>query len=496
MRPKFFLSLLLLFNGLAFGQGSTSYSGYIDLYYMAHLSDNSLINLPYRMFDLTLQHKNENLDVYADLAMEYTPKSHSHYLSSSIPQDFLWDLRELYLTWYTNFGEIKVGKQIHTWGSVDENSPLDVVNAFDYYYLFFQGSDRKLGSYSAALNVYFNNWKFGAVLSPFHQTNRFPLNDPEFPISLPIIPEEKQMFDLGGNPFEFGAFLERSFSMGDLRLSFFQGYDRMFNFTGINAWGQGASLDRPRLDILFGYRKTDVMGLGGTILSEWFTVRGDFALFGTHDVNNNIGRYHDGELYSQSLNKYAYAATEGIAAYDSLHLSYPMNENVDYFQTTIQMETELPYDIIFTTQFFHYDTLNYSSNILPINDTINIPNFNFASGSFNPKNLFTPGLGTPLAVLSKQTVLFSLEKTFLDNQLKINILSLFDIANPEDSTKTFDIWGSLWGFTAEYDVTQNLKFLLGITNIKGKDDHPDKELYRFNQMESFSHIRMEIKYFF
>ena len=44
MRPKFFL-LLLLFNGLAFGQGSTSYSGYIDLYYMAHLSDNSLNSL-------------------------------------------------------------------------------------------------------------------------------------------------------------------------------------------------------------------------------------------------------------------------------------------------------------------------------------------------------------------------------------------------------------------------------------------------------------------
>ena len=75
MRPQIFLSLLLLFNGLAFGQGSTSYSGYIDLYYMAHLSDNSLINLPYRMFDLTLQHKNENLDIYADLAMEYTPNA-------------------------------------------------------------------------------------------------------------------------------------------------------------------------------------------------------------------------------------------------------------------------------------------------------------------------------------------------------------------------------------------------------------------------------------
>ena len=87
-------------------------------------------------------------------------------------------------------------------------------------------------------------------------------------------------------------------------------------------------------------------------------------------------------------------------------------------------------------------------------------------------------------------------KTFLDNQLKINILSLFDIENPIDSSNTFEIWGSLFGLTAEYDISQNVQFLVGITSIKGKDDHPDKESYRYNQMESFSHIRMEIKYFF
>ena len=490
MRPKIFLSLFLLFNGLAFGQGSTSYSGYIDLYYMAHLSDNSLINLPYRMFDLTLQHKNENLDVYADLAMEYTPKSHSHYLSSSIPQDFLWDLRELYLTWYTNFGEIKVGKQIHTWGSVDENSPLDVVNAFDYYYLFFQGSDRKLGSYSAALNVYFNNWKFGAVVSPFHQTNRFPLNDPEFPISLPITIEEKQIFDLEENPFELGAFLEHSFGMGDIRLSYFQGYDRTFNFSGINVWGQeesGNDLNNPRLDLVFGYRKTNVIGFGGTILSDWLTMRGDIAFFKTVDKNNNIEREHDGYLFSPTQNMYTKAN-----GYDKIYFSFPINENAEYFQTTLQLETELPYDVILATQFFYYDTLSYTSlDVLPT-DSISIGDFSYVP----PKDLFTPGLGTPMAVLSKKAVFLNLEKHFFDNQLRLNFLSLFDIANPMDSTKTFDIWGSLWGFTAEYDVTQNLKFLLGITNIKGKDDHPDKESYRFNQMESFSHIRMEIKYFF
>ncbi len=484
MRPKFFLSLLLLFNGLAFGQGSTSYSGSIDLYYMAHLSDNSLINLPYRMFDLTLQHQNENLEIYADLAMEYAPKSHSHYLSSSAPQDFLWDLRELYLTWYTNFGEIKIGKQIHSWGSVDENSPLDVVNAFDYYYLFFQGSDRKLGSYSAALNVYFNNWKFGAIVSPFHQTNRFPLNDPEFPISLPILPEEKQIFNIEKNPIELGGFIEHSFGIGDLRLSYFQGYDRAFNLSGLNYFTKDNDDSFGNLDIVYGYRNTNVFGLGGVLLLKNLIIRGDYAFFKTQDKNESV------ERNNPYITSSAYPITY-------LRFTYPLRERADYYQYTFQVEYGLPWDITIVGQFFTYDTLNYSHlDTLETHDDITITNVELNADDLDPRKLFTPGMGVPLAVLSKRVLFLNLEKTFLDDQLKIGFLSLFDIANPVDSTKTFDIWGSLWGFTAEYDVTQNLKFLLGITNIKGKDDHPDEELYRFNQMESFSHIRMEIKYFF
>ena len=54
----------------------------------------------------------------------------------------------------------------------------------------------------------------------------------------------------------------------------------------------------------------------------------------------------------------------------------------------------------------------------------------------------------------------------------------------------------MFGFTMEYNVTQNLHGVLGITKILGKNTHPDGELYRFNAMEDFSHLRMELKYFF
>ena len=50
--------------------------------------------------------------------------------------DYTFDFREYYLTYFPSFGEIKLGKQIHAWGAVDGNSPIDVLNPTDYYYLF------------------------------------------------------------------------------------------------------------------------------------------------------------------------------------------------------------------------------------------------------------------------------------------------------------------------------------------------------------------------
>ena len=207
-----FISVL---TGLNMSLSQTSYSGDLNFYFLSALNDNHLINLPYRILDLNIQHQHENMEIISNLAMEYSPQSHTHFLSNSNPQDFLWDLRELYMAWYIDFGEIRLGKQIHTWGSVDENSPIDVVNAFDYYYLFFQGADRKLGSYSAAVDIYLNDWKLGAVFSPFHHTNRVPVNDPEFPIRLPIVPQEYQIYPIEKVPTEYGAFIEYSHEYGD-----------------------------------------------------------------------------------------------------------------------------------------------------------------------------------------------------------------------------------------------------------------------------------------
>ena len=106
--------------------------------------------------------------------------------------------------------------------------------------------------------------------------------------------------------------------------------------------------------------------------------------------------------------------------YDSLHFSYPLNEQANYYQTTIQLETELPFGITFIGQFFKYDTLSYAADTLPVSQQISIPNLNFDPEDMTPANFFTPGMGAPLAILSKNIGLIILEKTFLNEQAKLN----------------------------------------------------------------------------
>ena len=104
-------------------------------------------------------------------------------------------------------------------------------------------------------------------------------------------------------------------------------------------------------------------------------------------------------------------------------------------------------------------------------------------------------MGTPIAALMKKALTVSLEKTFLEEQLKIGFLSMMDLYDPLD-TKNTKLWGRILGLTIEYDLTQDLKLISGITQITGNDNHSEGDHYRLNQMEDFSHLRFELKYSF
>ena len=474
---KLVLSSLLLLITTTKSETINTYKGYVDFYYISRLSDQSIINLPYRIFSLNVDHQNGDLMLRSTIALEHKLRKDTYFLSNNSPTDFELDMRELYLQMFTSWGEIRLGKIIHTWGNADENSPVDIASPFDYYYTFDSGIDKKLAIFSSAIDVYMENMKLGLIFSPLHNTHRTPQNDDEFPIKLPVSPSEDQIMKIDGLPYELGVYINRSFSFGDISLNYFTGYDRLFNLSGVNGFGHGPSLSNPYIDVVYGYRKTNMTGLGSTIFFGDVELRGDVAVFNTEDENNSISRT------SPYLPEF----------YDSLHYSYPLNEKARYFQTTVQLEAELPFDIKFVGQFFNYDTLDYSSDSLPLDEDVSIPNLEISVDELDPKNIFTPGYGSSLAIMTKKALILSLEKKFFDDQLILTASSIFDIDNT-DYDGTYP--GSILSFEAAYTIIDNLELTVGYTNIKGDKDHPLGENYRLYIMEDFSHIRADLKYSF
>tara|TARA_X000000950_G_scaffold134612_1_gene167549 strand:+ start:3995 stop:5449 length:1455 start_codon:yes stop_codon:yes gene_type:complete len=476
IRVSFFAGLVLFSKSFA-ESPKTFFSGYIDYTYIARQSDQSLINIPYRMGSLNLEREQGDILLNSTFALEYHVREDSYFLSTSNPQDFILDMRELYLTYSSGSYEFRLGKMIHSWGSVDENSPIDNASSLDYYYMFFGGTDRKMGTLSGSLDYYRGNLKLNMVFSPLHSTNRIPLGDDDFPVELPVYPDATEIFPISGRPFEGGIHGTYSLGFGDISLSYFSGYDRTFNLSGVNVYGRGSDISYPYVDIVYGYRKTNVLGLGGVLLSDWFTLRFDVGYFSTEDKNKTIDR----------------PSSWNAIQLDSLHFSYPLHEKAVYQQATLQIETELPFDINLSAQYFSHDTLSYSSDSLPVDQEINIPNLQIDPENMTPSNFFTPGMGVPIAILTKKAVFIVIDKKFYNNRLTLSLTSMIDIA---DYTGISGVAGSLTELKLEYSIMQNLTGLFGVTTVNGSNSHPDKELYPFNKMEDFSHTRFEIKYFF
>ena len=106
------------------------------------------------------------------LSEEELSISNSDDLISNNNVDYKTEFRELYLSFFPSFGELKFGKQLHSWGSVDINSPLDILNPTDYYYLFTDSDETKIGRESIVLDLYIKSLKILKKHSAFHRIRK------------------------------------------------------------------------------------------------------------------------------------------------------------------------------------------------------------------------------------------------------------------------------------------------------------------------------------
>ena len=80
---KRILCLGVLCFTLLLSNGQTDLNGSVEYFYMTRLKDLSVVNIPFRALDLHVQHQNNNLDVNANVSLEYRTRKDTDFLEDS-----------------------------------------------------------------------------------------------------------------------------------------------------------------------------------------------------------------------------------------------------------------------------------------------------------------------------------------------------------------------------------------------------------------------------
>jgi len=404
--------------------GQLSFNGTLKPMIMFNISDQDQMELPFRFAQLRMGYTMGDFDLLVNSALE-------HRWGENQSPNF--KLREAYATWFPSWGEVKFGRQIHAWGVADGNNPTDNLNPYDYYYMFLQGADRKIGSISASVISYWNNWQLECVIIPNHVSNRLPFNEPEFPFKIPLEPTE---YEERENSLEYGLQLKTIIGETDIGISYFDGYDRSFSLLGIDT----STIIQESTK--FGYRSTSVIGLNMVTFIKDFTIRAESALFST--INN----------------------------YEAKWYNY-LDAKADYLQYVIQIEYRMESSKTIGAQIIGNNVLKASGNTLDLSSknmtTLNTDNF-------------IPGMGTPFAMISNKSLLIIGSNRFFDDDLELNYNLLFNLEDP----------GQLLGFSLEYPLSDNWFINVYASYFIGNGDPINK----FEQLEDFSNTQFQLSYTF
>ena len=398
------------------------YSGLIRPLTMNRLSDNSQISLPFRIAELEVGFSKGDIDFKTSSAVEFRWTGGDPKL----------DFREVYLIWYPSWGEVKLGKQIHAWGAVDGNNPTDNLNPYDFYYMFLPGADRKIGTLSASMKYYWNDWQLEVVVIPEHEPNRYPFGEDDFPIAMD---DPGYFLTAGETMAEYGMRVQTTMGNSDISLSYFSGRDRGFSLIGYNYYIDWAA---PVLT----YRKTDIIGIDIVTFFGDLTGRTEVGYFNTNnDRTTDIITFNDAA----------------------------------YVQFASQLEYTTTNDITLMIQLIGNDVLEVNGSTYAYDENGNPTEL----AAMNEDEL-QQGMGTPFAMFTDLGMFVSATGNYLDNALEIRLNSFMDLKDKQ----------SMLGGGFSYSPVDNLKLELSITKFMGEKGT------QFNEMEDFSHLSLGVKYSF
>ena len=491
---------LIVFILLTLGYSNVNftYNGNFSHFFALRNSNNKILNIPFRMLELNanLQIGN-NFELSTLLSTEYHNTNDDYFNVDNINNE----VRELYGTYYFNFGEIGFGRKLFTLGSVDENSPIDHFNPYNYYYLLLGGIDKKVSINALSFELYLGDkYRLFGALSPDHNKNEYPQNDPEYSLGLSISPESNEILDNKGSQHE--AFLSLQVipnNNSEITLTHLRAFDRIFALSGFTLYefnGDNA-FHSESLDSWFSYRLTETFSLGSVLLFDDFTIRTDFAYFNSFDrynrhdylsLKSTLDLLAETELYTELFDGWD---IDGDNINDSFNAA--LQEKAKYSQFTFQLELPLPNNWQLNMQYFRYNLIDYTLNNYTFSEvTVQLPNATVDLNDFinDEGKYFTPSFGSSMATLSEKSILFGIEKYMLDNSLKLTSTTFFDLGRGN---------GKLMSFELDYEITDRINLIFGSTKIFGDNNIELKnslDFYTFNLMEDFSHNRLQLNYYF
>jgi len=414
-----------------------NYTGEINPSVMTRTSDRTQINLPFRLLSLDLGYTMGSLDLKTVSAVEY------RYDES----ESVYDLREAYLAYYPEWGEIKLGKQIHAWGAADGNNPTDNLNPYDFYYLFEPGTGQKIGTLSFAAKLYIGNYQIEGVVIPVHEVSRIPYGEKDYPLSMDAEPEIEYPVK---DELEFGIRIQTSIGDSDFGLSIFTGSDRTPSVSTIYVLSPEDG--RPRIIPQLGFRNTTSWGLDFVTFAGDFTIRGEGAIFKTKSQTLEL----DQLIIPKDL--------------------YEFNQEIVYSQYVLQVEYTTVNDLTLSGQFIGNKVLKESYNWF---HSLSSPR---ALVEF-PTPDFNPGMGTPFAIFAEKAILLNSMGVLMDDRLELKGSTMINL----------DKTGYMVSVSAGYSPWLNWKIEAALVQFMGDKDDPENS---FTKMEDFSHTRLGLYYNF
>jgi len=356
-------------------------------------------------------------------------------------------LREFYLHAYPFFGEVRLGRQILAWGYADQNNPTDNINPYNYYYLFGLGIERKEAVNALSVTVDLNVFSLQAEINE-HKANIFPWDEADFPIQFPPEADPRGRSRDPEQPWESGLRLRFPAGGWDLSLSYRRGYDK--TATPVLLTYLPPNLVFPPDNILFGYRRTQTLGMDAVAFILNATLRAEAAWFRTENEHN----------------------TDAV-------WNYLISSRADYLQYILQLEYDLPLELSFSAQYLGHSIQKAEG--VSLNDLRTALMDAILNGA--PLNLTESDMktqlqiasGSPLHSFLESAAVLSLSRSFLNDRLNLKGAGIINLKES----------GQIYSMSADYYLNDWLQLELFSSLIRSASA---EDTNFFKMMEDFSHI--------